>query len=64
MHLEITSRESELLEEVLGTYLRNLHSEIHHTEDSGYKKELKAQEEGLQSLRERLLSLKVTALTT
>jgi hypothetical protein len=64
MHLEITVHESELLEEVLGTYLRNLHSEIYHTEDAAYKKELKGQEETLQSLRKRLLNLKSTALMT
>lgn len=62
MQMEISSEESDLLAEVISTYMINLRSEIHHTENPAYKKELKEQEALLQCLSDKLQKVKSSAM--
>ena len=56
MQLDISSQEQELLVHVLDNYLRDLRSEIYHTDSSGFKDELKEREETINELLTRLRS--------
>jgi hypothetical protein len=61
MDLYLNVAECELVLRILRGYLANLRSEISHLESSAYRKELKAEEEDLMTLRAKLETFEVKA---
>ncbi len=61
MLLEISDREHALLSEILQSYLGDLRSEIHATDNPLYKKELKEEEDLLGAMLGKLRALKPSA---
>jgi hypothetical protein len=54
MRLEMNIEETDLLRRVLDSYVSNLRTEIHHTDNREYREALKHEDEVLRSLLQRL----------
>jgi hypothetical protein len=58
MQLELTEEEAVALGQVLSTCLRDLPSEIRHTDNRQFRSDLRDRREALQRIRERLEATK------
>ena len=54
LRLELDDREQELLAEALRSYLSDLRTEVSHTDRLAYRKRLKAQEQTMRTILERV----------
>jgi hypothetical protein len=54
MKLEISKKEAEMLQKILGRFIEETRSEIHHTDTEAYKEELEKQEQLVKELLEKI----------